>query len=201
MSTNRQNKAFAATAKLTAALALALASACPAAAMSTPFEVVKGSWVGGDALNFKDGHSEKLSCNAYYTGSTDGKALTTALRCSGPSGKVELRSHLNYASGKVSGGWEERTYNASGDASGILNPGNLRLNFHGGVSGSMRVAFSASSQTVSISIGRRPTISRQPARVGRYLGPIRYAAWQAVQSARMAPSWLRAPVLVPPAVA
>jgi hypothetical protein len=137
MSTSRQNKAFAATAKLTAALALALASACPAAAVSTPFEVVKGSWVGGGALNFKDGHSEKLSCNAYYTSST---------------GKVELRSHLNYASGQVSGSWEERTYNASGDASGILNPGTLRLNFRGGVSGSMRVAFSASSQTVSISI-------------------------------------------------
>jgi hypothetical protein len=152
MSTNRQNKTFAAAAKLSGALALALASACPAAAVSTPFEVVKGSWVGGGALNFKDGHSEKLSCNAYYTGSTDGKALTTALRCSGPSGKVELRSHLSYASGKVSGSWEERTYNASGDASGILNPGNLRLNFHGGVSGTMRVAFSASSQTVSISI-------------------------------------------------
>ncbi len=152
MAPKRQHGFFAIAAKLTAALALALLTVCPAGAVATPFEAVKGSWVGGGALNFKDGRSEKLDCNAYYTGSDDGNALTTALRCSGPSGKFELRSHLSYASGKVGGSWEERTYNASGDASGTLNPGNLRLNFSGGVAGSMTVAFSAASQTVSIAI-------------------------------------------------
>jgi hypothetical protein len=59
---------------------------------------------------------------------------------------------LSYAGGKVSGSWEERTYNASGDASGTLTPGNLRLNISGGVAGSMTVAFSAASQTVSITL-------------------------------------------------
>ena len=54
--------------------------------------------------------------------------------------------------GKVSGSWEERTYNGSGDASGTLNPGNLHLNFRGGVAGSMTVTFSAARQTVSIAI-------------------------------------------------
>jgi len=152
MTDKRQERFSATAAKLTAALALALLTACPAGAAPTPFEAVKGSWVGGGALNFKDGRSEKLDCNAYYTGSADGNALTTALRCSGPSGKFELRSHLSYAGGKVSGSWEERTYNASGDASGTLDPGNLRLNFSGGVAGSMTVAFSTSSQTVSIAI-------------------------------------------------
>ena len=148
----RQARVSSTPVKVTAALALALLAACPAGAASTPFEVVKGSWVGGGTLNFKDGRSEKLECNAYYTGSADGNALTTALRCSGPSGKLELRSHLSYAGGKVSGSWEERTYNASGDASGTLDPGNLRLNIRGGVAGSMTVAFSASSQSVSITL-------------------------------------------------
>ena len=148
----QQAGVFATTAKLTAALTLALLTACPAVAVPTPFEAVKGSWVGGGALSYKDGRSEKLDCSAYYTGSNDGNALTTALRCSGSSGKFELRSHLSYVGGKVSGSWEERTYNASGDASGTLNPGNLRLNFSGGVAGSMTVAFSAASQTVSIAI-------------------------------------------------
>lgn len=152
MTLNRQRRFIATAAKPTAALALALLTACPVAAVPTPFEVVKGSWVGGGALSFKDGRSETLDCNAYYTGSADGNALTTALRCSGASGKFELRSHLSYANGKVSGSWEERTYNASGDASGTLDPGNLRLNFRGGVAGSMTVAFSAASQTVSIAI-------------------------------------------------
>jgi hypothetical protein len=130
----------------------AVIAAGPATAVPAPFEVVKGSWVGGGALSFKDGRDEKLTCNAYYTSSANGSALTTALRCTGPSGKLELRSHLSYAAGKVSGSWEERTYNASGDASGTLKPGNLRLNFRGGVMGSMTVAFSATSQTVSIAI-------------------------------------------------
>jgi hypothetical protein len=152
MTLKRQNVAFPTTAKVTAAFVLALATACPAVAVPTPFDVVKGSWVGGGALNFKDGRSEKLACTAYYTSSGEGEALTTALRCTGPSGKLELRSHLSYAGGKVSGSWEERTYNASGDASGTLTPGNLRLNISGGVAGSMTVAFSAASQTVSITL-------------------------------------------------
>lgn len=152
MTLKRQNVVFPTTAKVTAAFVLALATGCPADAVPTPFDVVKGSWVGGGGLNFKDGRSEKLACTAYYTSSGEGEALTTALRCTGPSGKLELRSHLSYAGGKVSGSWEERTYNASGDASGTLTPGNLRLNISGGVAGSMTVAFSAASQTVSITL-------------------------------------------------
>jgi hypothetical protein len=152
MTLKRQNVVFPTTARATAAFVLALATACPAVAVPTPFDVVKGSWVGGGALSFKDGRSEKLACTAYYTSSGEGEALTTALRCTGPSGKLELRSHLSYAGGKVSGSWEERTYNASGDASGTLTPGNLRLNISGGVAGSMTVAFSAASQTVSITL-------------------------------------------------
>lgn len=151
MSRRRQYASIMSAAKITSVLALAL-TVCPAGAATTPFEAVKGSWVGGGALSFKDGRNETLTCNAYYTSSADGNALTTALRCNGPSGKFELRSHLSYAGGKVDGSWEERTYNASGDASGTLNPGNLRLNFRGGVAGSMTVAFSAASQTVSIAI-------------------------------------------------
>ena len=147
----RQGSVFAAT-KLAGALALALLVARQAVAVPTPFDTVKGSWVGGGALNYKDGRSETLACTAYYTSSGEGEALTTALRCTGPSGKFELRSHLSYAGGKVNGSWEERTYNASGDASGTLNPGNLRLNFSGGVAGNMTVAFSAATQTVSIAI-------------------------------------------------
>ena len=138
--------------RLTLPLVIALLISFPAAAAPSPFQVVKGSWGGGGALNFKDGRTEKLTCSAYYTSSADGNALTTALRCAGPTAKLELRSHLQYASGKVRGSWEERTYNGSGDASGTLDPGNLHLSFHGGVAGSMTVTFSAARQTVSIAI-------------------------------------------------
>jgi hypothetical protein len=140
-----------------AALILSLAStalltAGSAASAPTPFEVVKGSWGGGGSLTLEKGKSEKLACTAYYTSSGGGKNLGVALRCAGETSKFELRSHLDYADGKVSGNWEERTFNASGDASGVLKPGSMRLHFHGAISGDMSVAFSASRQSISISI-------------------------------------------------
>jgi hypothetical protein len=117
-----------------------------------PFEMVKGSWSGGGNLTLEVGKSEKLSCNGYYTSSGGGQKLGVALRCNGETNKFELRSHLSYDQGKVSGTWEERTFNASGDTSGDLKPGHMNLNFHGGVAGNMSVDFSESSQSIAISI-------------------------------------------------
>jgi hypothetical protein len=118
----------------------------------TPFETVKGSWSGGGRLTLTDGKSEKLDCHGYYTSSNGGEKLGVALRCAGETNKFELRSHLNYEHGKVSGTWEERTFNASGETSGDLEAGRMKLNFHGGVAGSMLVAFSDSSQSIAIEI-------------------------------------------------
>ena len=130
----------------------ALFAAGPAAAAPMPFELVKGSWGGGGSLTLEKGKSEKLSCTAYYTSSRGGRNLGVALRCAGQTSGFELRSHLDNNAGKVSGTWEERTFNASGNASGTLKPGSITLHFHGGVSGDMSVAFSASSQSIAISI-------------------------------------------------
>ena len=129
-----------------------LLAADPAASAQTPFEIVKGSWGGGGSLTLAEGKRENLSCNAYYTSSGGGHNLGVALRCAGQTSKFELRSHLQYDGGKVSGSWEERTFNASGNTSGTLNPGSMRLNFHGGISGNMSVSFSAASQSISIKI-------------------------------------------------
>ncbi len=144
-------------ASVLAALALSIASgallaAGSAAAAPMPFEIVKGSWGGGGSLTLDKGKSEKLSCSAYYTSSGGGRKLGVALRCAGATSKFELRSHLDNNAGKVSGSWEERTFNASGEASGMLQPGSIELHFHGGVSGNMSVAFSASSQSITIAI-------------------------------------------------
>ena len=141
------------------ALTLALSIACsllaipePALSATTPFEIVKGSWGGGGNLTLETGKGEKLACTAYYTSTGGGQNLGIALRCAGQSKKFELRSHLVYNGGKVSGSWEERTFNASGEASGVLRPGNLNLQFHGGISGNMSVAFSSSNQSIAVSI-------------------------------------------------
>lgn len=145
-----QKSLFAAFALTLASSALLLSGSAQSA--PTPFDLVKGSWGGGGSLTFQGGKREKLGCNAYYTSSDGGSKLGVALRCAGQNGKFELRSHLNYAGGKVSGSWEERVYNASGETNGDLKPGHLNLHFHGGIAGTMSVAFSASRQSIAISI-------------------------------------------------
>jgi hypothetical protein len=135
------------------AISLALLfTAGSAASTPTPFDVLKGSWRGDGSLKLQDGKRETLGCTAYYRSSGGGDMLGVALRCAGKTTKFELRSYLDYKGGSVSGSWEERTFNASGDASGVLKPGSMRLNFRGGVSGNMSVAFTSSSQSISISI-------------------------------------------------
>ena len=117
-------------------------------AAASPFDSLLGTWRGSGTMRLKSG-TERLSCNAYYTGG--GKQLGLAIRCSSPSGKVEIRSRLSLSGNRLSGNWEERTYNASGAASGTANPGRLNIRVSGTVRGSMIVNYSKSSQSVSIS--------------------------------------------------
>jgi hypothetical protein len=53
---------------------------------------------------------------------------------------------------QVSGTWEERTYNAAGDASGTASAGKLDIQFSGSLKGSLAMSFSPSSQSVSVSV-------------------------------------------------
>ena len=115
---------------------------------ASPFDSLIGSWRGSGTVRLNTG-TERLSCNAYYTGG--GKQLGMAIRCTSPSGKVEIRSKLSLSGNRLSGHWEERTYNASGAASGTANPGRLSIRVSGTVRGSMVVRYTKSSQSVSIS--------------------------------------------------
>ena len=64
---------------------------------------------------------------------------------------MEIRSKLSLSGNRLSGNWEERTYNASGAASGTAKPGRISIRVSGTVRGSMVVTYSKSSQSVSIS--------------------------------------------------
>ena len=136
---------------LTAALALSLfafPAAKPALSDPGPFNTLLGSWGGSGEYSLADGTRERIKCNAYYTGG--GTQLGMAIRCSGGSNKIEIRSKLNSSGGRITGHWEERTFNAQGDASGTATGDRITLQITGAVSGSMSVAYTASSQTVSI---------------------------------------------------
>lgn len=133
-----------------AALVAALVLAGSASASAGAFNDLDGTWGGTGTATFEDGAREKLRCNGYYKGGT-GSDLSMVIRCASPSGaKIELRGLLHDAGGKVSGTWEERTYNAAGNIAGSSGPGSLKVNITGAITGNMSVSFGPSSQSVSI---------------------------------------------------
>lgn len=120
-----------------------------AAAAKDGLDVLAGSWRGSGTIAFEDGKTDSINCNGYYKG--DG-GLSIVILCKGSSTKFELRSKLDGSGDKVSGTWEERTYNASGDASGTASAGKLNVRFSGSLSGGLAMKFSSSSQSVSVSV-------------------------------------------------
>lgn len=117
-------------------------------AEASPFDTLLGSWRGSGKIMLDSG-PERLSCNAYYTGG--GSQLGLAIRCKSDTTSVEIRSKLSLSGSQITGNWEERTFNASGAASGTASPGRISIRVSGSVNGSMVVSYSKSSQSVSIS--------------------------------------------------
>ena len=118
-------------------------------AAAGPFDVLLGSWGGSGQITMTDGRKERLKCSAYYTGG--GSQLGMAICCQSESSNVEIRSKLSQSGGRITGTWEERTFNASGSAVGQASGDKIRLQISGGVSGTMNVSYSSSRQSVAIS--------------------------------------------------
>jgi hypothetical protein len=119
----------------------------PVQANPSPFDTLLGSWRGSGRIMLDSG-PERLRCNAYYTGG--GSQLGMAIRCKSDSSSVEIRSKLSLSGSRLTGNWEERTFNAQGTATGTARPGRLAIRVTGSVTGSMIVNYSRTSQSVSI---------------------------------------------------
>lgn len=116
---------------------------------ANPFSGLSGNWAGSGQFRLEDGRSESIRCNANYV--PRGTGLGLALRCASASNKVELRANLVASGNKVSGSWEERSYNASGQVTGLAVGDTLRLSINGGgLSGSMLVRTTGGSQSISV---------------------------------------------------
>lgn len=132
--------------------AVALFHGSANAAADNPFATLAGSWSGQGKIRLEGGKSETIRCRAYYTTSDGGSELGMAIRCASASNKIEMRASLNYSNGSVSGSWEERTFNASGQVKGQATSSKLTLSIAGGgLNGSMSVQLGGASQSVSIS--------------------------------------------------
>lgn len=127
---------------------LAVAGLTTSATADPSFEPLIGSWGGSGTYRLQDGTSERLKCDAYYTGG--GSQLGIAVRCAGKDNKIEMRSKLSSSGGALRGSWEERTYNASGDVTGKLTAQQLTLAITGGVAGSMKITYDRTKQNVAI---------------------------------------------------
>jgi len=140
-------------ASLAGAWAVILASTCAAsgtAQADTAFGAMLGSWAGSGQIRLQDGKREAIDCRAYYTSKTD-TDYGIALRCASAAYKIEIRSKLALNGARVSGTWEERTFNASGDVAGEQNGNVVRLNVTGGgFDGDMTIQTSGARQSVRI---------------------------------------------------
>lgn len=131
------------------AIAALLLVATPACAQ-TGLRTLVGSWGGSGRITYTDGSSEGIRCTAYYSGG--GSELRMAIQCRSDKNPIHIRSSLRISGSRASGEWEERTFNASGTATGSVGSGSMSLAISGGgFSGSMSVSFGKASHSVSIS--------------------------------------------------
>src|SRR5262249_21205082 len=137
--------------QLGAAALVSGAVSVPAKAMAgdAVLDVLAGTWRGDGTMWFESGETESISCNGYYKGAG---SLSVVIRCTGAASNFELRSKLEPTGDKVSGSWEERTYNATGAVSGTTSAGKLEVRFSGSLAGSLDMSFLQSSQSVSVSV-------------------------------------------------
>jgi len=132
-----------------AAVAIALTLSGPAHAAS-PFTGLGGTWSGSGHVRLDNGRSEAIRCTANYVPRSGGATMGLSLRCASPSNRIELRASLSLNGGRVSGSWEERSFNVTGSVSGLASASSLRLSFSGGISGTMLVTTAGSSQSISV---------------------------------------------------
>ena len=130
------------------------APAAPAgvgAPKTAPFADLNGAWTGAGQIRLEGGKTERVTCKAFYTPKDAGAGIGIALRCASTSYSIDLRSNLESVNGRVTGSWEERTFNAAGNVTGRASNGNVSVAISGGgLSGSMSVSFGGTSQQVSI---------------------------------------------------
>ncbi|MDX2309085.1 MAG: hypothetical protein NW216_12660 [Hyphomicrobium sp.] len=135
---------------LTAAALGALMTAPLPLAAGGPFSDLAGSWRGQGRVHLEGGHSEALSCKAYYTSRDDGAGLGIALSCASQSNKIDLRAAIASSAGRISGTWEERAFNSNGSIDGLIDAERIELKIDGTVQATMSITLEGKSQLVSI---------------------------------------------------
>jgi hypothetical protein len=130
-----------------------------------PFTLLNGYWTGGGTVTPQKGNAEKVSCRVTY--SVAGSAVTQNMRCAGTDYKFNTSSKLTYSGGKISGSWNETTYDASGSVSGTASGNTVHARISGDkFSGRMSINVSGSRHTINIvQLDKKSGSYRQAAKV------------------------------------
>ena len=127
-----------------------LASSMPAQSQSQLGEFT-GYWRGSAVGEVSSGKKENLTCTTNNS-LKDGGSLRMVLRCANATGvSLQIYATIAQSGGKLSGTWEERTYNISGTIAGSVAVNALRAqvvspNFKA----SIRVERNGNTLTVSV---------------------------------------------------
>ena len=98
-----------------------------------PFAAFLGSWRGSGQATIKDGHHERISCRAKYSGSDSGQSLTISLVCASDSYRFNVESYVEAQGQNIHGHWEETTRKVQGDLTGRVEGGQFRGTVTGGL--------------------------------------------------------------------
>ena len=122
-----------------------------AAAATSPFAAMAGSWSGDGTIKMSTGDSERIRCRGTYA--LEGAKLRQTLRCASDSYKLDVKSELSYNSGagRVSGTWSETNYGVGGFLSGSVVGGQIRARVEGqNFAATVDVTTSGDQQSVTI---------------------------------------------------
>lgn len=120
-----------------------------AAHAADAFTALSGNWSGSGSARFASGETERLRCNARYSGNSANLALS--LRCASASAQINLTGHLDARGRTVVGDWNESSFGLSGSARGSTSGGSVRLKIRGGANGFLTLNVSGNRHSVAVS--------------------------------------------------
>ena len=137
--------------KLVSVVATAATVVLAHTAAANPVLNLPGRWSGPGNIVMTNGETEQMRCVATYFVEGNGANVKQNLRCAGQGYKIDAVTSLIVANGRVSGGWEERTWDTKGSVQGDVQTDGFNLTIDGpGFTAAMAVKTTNCNQSISI---------------------------------------------------
>lgn len=119
-------------------------------AVANPVLNLPGRWSGPGSIVMSSGETEAMRCVATYF-VEGGANVKQNLRCASQGYKIDAMTQLVVANGRVSGGWEERTWDTKGAIRGDVQGDSFNLMIDGpGFTAAMAVKTDNCKQSINI---------------------------------------------------